>query len=112
MEPTTTQEYTDEQFQADVLSYEEHKLEIKRHEVHLDILKERLKTRVKGDEKINARHGVIEMKKRDNWTYSEGTTKLATELKETQKMEVAKGIATSTPTIYMEYRQKDKDVVE
>lgn len=109
---TTTTEYTEEQFQADVLAYEEHKLEVKRHEVHLEILKDRIKSRVKGDEKINARHGVIEMKKRDNWTYSDGTKKLAEDLKEKQKEEVAKGIATSVPTYFIEYRQKDKEVVE
>jgi len=100
--------YTDEQFQADTLEYEEMKLEEKENKKRLDILKERIQSRIQGDEKVNTRYGVIEVKKRDNWKYSEGTTKMAEELKETQKTEIAKGIAISTPTVFIEYRQKDE----
>lgn len=102
---------SEKSFEDKCLEYEELKLEEKALKSRIDELKEDITSQVPEDEKINCRHGVIEMKKRDNWKYSEETTAMASSLKEKQKEEVAKGIAKNSPTYFIEYRQKDKDAV-
>ena len=89
------------------LEYETLKIEAKAIEEKLDVLKEEIKDHVKMDEKINCKFGVIQMKTRDRWTFTEPTQKMAKELKTIQDAEIKKGEATNNPIFFMEYRQKE-----
>jgi len=94
----------DEKTKEKFLKYEELKIEEKRIKAQIEELKPEIVEAMKSDEKINCRLGVIEMKKRDNWVYTEETVKMKEALKEKEKDEVAKGIAVNKPTFYAEYR--------
>ena len=105
-------ELTTEEREKLALEYEGLKIEEKRIETRLKEVKEVLAPTVGDDEKLNCRYGVIELKKRDKWTYTPPTQQMAEDLKTKQQEEVAKGEATNTPTFYIEYRVKDKNVSE
>lgn len=95
---------TPAEFEEKCLEYEEVKLAIKELEAKASLLKEEITPYIQEDQKINCASGAIEVKRRDNWHFSEGTQLQEKALKEAQEEEIAKGVATSTPTIYIEYR--------
>ena len=95
-----------------LLEYEELKMEAKKLAVRIDELKPEVLEIIGEEEKVNCKHGFIERKSRPKYTYSPDTTKLALDLKDTQKEEVAKGIATDNPTYFVEYRQDKGYVAE
>jgi len=90
-----------------LLEYEELKIEAKRIAVRIDELKPEVLEIIGEEEKVNCKHGFIERKSRPKWTYTPETTKLGLDLKDVQKEEVAKGLATNDPTIFVEYRVSD-----
>jgi len=85
--------------------YEALKLEAKKIDEELDTLKEIVTAAVPEGSILKGEFGVFTSKKRDKWTYSPETTLLADTLKATQKEEIAKGIATSEPTVFVEYKE-------
>lgn len=94
----------DEQKQS-LLEYEDLKIEEKRIKSRLEELKEIIVPLVPEDEKINGKYGKFELKKRDNWTFSGETQNMEDALKEKKAEEIAKGVATSKPIYFVEYRQ-------
>ena len=78
---------------------------MKRAEERMDEIKPVILEIVKVGEKINAANGFFEMKKRDNWKYSEDIEAREKELKGDKAEEVAKGLATNNPTFYVQYNE-------
>lgn len=95
----------DEQKSA-LLEYEELKIQEKEIKARIDELKPTVLEVVPEGAKINARNGHFELKKRDNWKYSEEINNQESALKEAKAEAVAKGEATNNPTFFVEYRQK------
>lgn len=98
-----------EELKNDLLAYEDLKIEEKELKVRIDELKEKILPYIGEDEKINCIKGVIEIKKRDNWTFSPETQNFENQLKDKKADEIARGIATSKPTMFMEYRLTKKE---
>lgn len=101
-----------EEQKAKILEYEELKIQEKQLKEKVDAVKAEIEELIPEDEKVNCAHGFIEKVKRDNWTYTPETTQLAKDLKDKQKEEVAKGLATNNPTVFIQYRSKDKEYEE
>lgn len=95
---------------AALLEYEELKIEEKRVKTRLEELKEIVSQSVPEGEVVNGKQGVFTLKRRDNYTYTPETTQIAEDLKARQEEEVAKGLATVTPTFFVEYKQKSSEV--
>ena len=96
-----------DQLSKDMLAYGELKVKVKEIEKDMDVLKAKIMPQVEAGKKyVVGELGAIEVKKRDNWTYSAETTLLGTQLKEKQAEEIATGVATSTPTVFIDFRVK------
>jgi hypothetical protein len=98
----------DEQTKKNFLAYEELKIEEKLIKEKLETLKEFLLPHIEPGQKIQATAGHFELKQRDNWTFTPETVRMAENLKEVQKAEIAKGVAKSVPTLFIEYRGNKK----
>lgn len=85
-----------------MLEYEELKIKEKEIGVQLEELKKIILPAM-GDEPINARSGVFEIKKRTSWKYSPELVNRQEEVKKLEKDEVAKGIATPSVSTYLQY---------
>lgn len=85
-----------------MLEYEELKIKEKEIGLRLEELKEVILPAM-GDEPINARSGVFEIKKRTSWKYSPELVNKQGEVKKLEKEEIAKGIATPSVSTYLQY---------
>lgn len=86
--------------------YEELKINEKEIKTKLDELKEIILPEVPEGSKIMTENGgSFELKKRDNWKYSDDIQQFEDELKAKKAEAVAKGEAANNPTHYIEYRQ-------
>ena len=108
-------DFTKEQEQA-LLRYEELKIQIKAIEKEIEPLKPIVKELVVDGEKLHTPTGLgaFELKKRDNWTFSQEIQDQEQDLKDVKKEAIAKGEATSDPTVYVEYKanKKKKEIEE
>jgi len=94
-----------------ILRYEELKIEIKNMDAQIKELKPIIQELVHEDEKLHTPtgYGYFELKKRDNWKFSEEIVEAEKGLKTLKAEAIAKGEATSTPTVYIEYRQNKNE---
>lgn len=96
-------EFTQDQQNA-LMKYEEIKLQIKELETELDPLKEIIVPLMeKGRDLTTETGGTFKLKERANWKFSPDTVAKKKELKTLEEEEIAKGIATNKPTVYLEY---------
>jgi len=101
----------DDSIKNAIKEYEELKIEEKLLKENLESLKEVIAPYIienHAKDELQLDHGKIVVKHRASWKFSDETNSLAVNLKETQKEEIAKGIATDSGTDYIEYRQ-DKE---
>lgn len=94
------------QEQKDALnSYEEIKIAISGLEKQLEQLKEIILPIMSKDAKLEGSQGSFELKERANWKFSPDVKAQEDIVKNLKADEVAKGIATNVPTVYLEYRK-------
>ena len=97
--------YTQEQEQA-ILRYEELKLIVKKAEAEIEPLKPIVRELVVEGTKLHTPTGLgaFELKKRDNWTFSQDIQDQEQDLKDVKKEAIARGEAISHSTVYVEYK--------
>ena len=86
------------------LDYENLKLKEKEIKEKLEVLKVELVPHIPENTVVKGERGSFTLKRRDNYTYTEATEQKMIDLKERQKEEIAKGEATSEPTLFIEWR--------
>jgi len=97
----------DDHIKGSIKAYEEAKIEEREVKARIEELKEVIAPYIienHAKDELQLSEGKIVVKHRAAWKFSEGTNSLAVNLKEVQKEEIAKGIATDTGVDYIEYR--------
>lgn len=86
-----------------MLEYEQLKISIKAQEARLDELKDKIMPAVEEGKRYAAAEGTFEVVSKASWKFSDAVAALKEQVKASEADEIARGIATNNPTVYLKY---------